>query len=64
MDIKPTERLAKITYANSFDVDFCFLLRERRPPSLASMQDASLEVESNIYVVENLRGKYEMRKFK
>ena len=46
--IKPTGTLAMITYANAFDFDFSLLLRERRFASLSLMQDATLEVESNI----------------
>jgi hypothetical protein len=56
-EIKPTEASAKITYASAFDPDFCLLLRERRATSLAHMQDASLEVESNILAVDRLRSK-------
>jgi len=48
VEIKPTEAFAKITYASAFDPDFCLLLRERRATSLAHMQYASLEVESNV----------------
>ena len=47
-EIKPTDTSSKITYANAFDSDFCLLLRERRSASLSLMQDATLEVESNI----------------
>jgi hypothetical protein len=46
--IKPAKTSAKITNPSSFDPDFCLLLRERRATSLDHMQDASLEVESNI----------------
>jgi hypothetical protein len=56
-EIKPTEASAKITYASSFDPDFCLLLRERRSTSLSHMQDATLEVESNILAVDQLRNK-------
>jgi hypothetical protein len=56
-EIKPTEASAKITYASAFDPDFCLLLRERRATSLALMQDASLEVESNVLAVDRLRSK-------
>jgi hypothetical protein len=56
-EIKPTETSAKITYASAFDPDFCLLLRERRATSLAHMQDAALEVESNILAVDKLRSK-------
>jgi hypothetical protein len=56
-EIKPTEASPKITYANAFDPDLCLLLRERRATSLAHMQDAALEVESNVLVVDRLRNK-------
>jgi hypothetical protein len=56
-EIKPTETSAKITYASAFDPEFCLLLRERRATSLAHMQDATLEVESNILAVDKLRSK-------
>jgi hypothetical protein len=46
-----------MTYANAFNPDFCLLLRERRATSLAHMQDAALEVESNILAADKLRGK-------
>lgn len=63
-DIKPTERLAKITYANSFDADFCLLLRERRSTTLANMQDADLEVESNILAADSLKKRFDKGKQK
>jgi hypothetical protein len=47
-DIRPVERLAKVTYANAFNVDFCLLLGERRSAIMVDMQDSTLEVESNI----------------
>ena len=47
-EIKPTDTSARITYANTFDSEFCLLLKERRFCSLSLMQDATLEVESNI----------------
>jgi hypothetical protein len=54
-EIKPTEASIKITYASAFDPDLYLLLRERRATSLDHMQDASLEVESNVLAVERLR---------
>jgi hypothetical protein len=39
-NIKPTERLEKVTYDNAIDADFCLLLRERRSTTLADMQDS------------------------
>jgi hypothetical protein len=64
--INPKKTSAKITYASSFDPEFCLLLRERRASSLSHMQDASLEVESNILVAEKLRSKSnrDRRKFR
>jgi hypothetical protein len=47
-EIKPSEASAKISYVSVFGPNFCVLLRERRATSLAQMQDASIEVESNV----------------
>ena len=60
--VKPTPTSAKLTYANAFDSDFCLLLRERRCASLDEMQDATLEVESNIMAAENLKGHVDWRR--
>ena len=54
-EIKPTETLAKLTYANAFDHEFSLLLRERRAVSLLNMQDAALEVESNLLASNKLK---------
>jgi hypothetical protein len=51
VEINPTESSAKITYASVVEPDLCLLLRERRDTSLAHMQDAAPEVESNVFVV-------------
>jgi hypothetical protein len=56
-EIKPTETSAKITYVSAFDPELCLLLRERISPFLVHMQDAALEVESNIMAFDKLRGK-------
>jgi hypothetical protein len=53
-----------MTYPSTFDLDFCLLLRERRGTSLAHMQDASIEVESNIMAVDKLRSKADRDKIK
>jgi hypothetical protein len=58
-EIKPTQTSVKITYASAFDLEFCLLLRERRASSLGHMQDASLEVESNILAADKLRSEYD-----
>jgi hypothetical protein len=54
-EIKPSEAFAMITYSSAFDPNFCLLLRERRAATLAHMQDAAVEVESNILAVNQLR---------
>jgi beta-lactam-binding protein with PASTA domain len=56
-DIKPKESSVKITYASSFDFDLCLLLRERTSTSLADMQGATLEVDSNVLEENKLRNK-------
>lgn len=61
-EIKPTHTSTKITYANSFDSEFCLLQRERRSATLYLMQDASLEVESNILATHKLKGNVDRRK--
>jgi hypothetical protein len=55
--IKPTETSAKMNYASAFDPNFFLLLSERRDTSLDHMQDATLEVESNILAADKLRSK-------
>jgi hypothetical protein len=56
-EIKPSKASAKISYASAFGPDFCLLLRERRATSLAQMQDATIEVESNVLAADRLRNK-------
>jgi hypothetical protein len=56
-EVKPSEASAQISYVGAFDPDFCLLLRERRATSLAQMQDAAVEVESNILAADRLRSK-------
>jgi hypothetical protein len=55
--IKPSEASAKIYYASAFGPEFFLLLRERRATSLAQMQDAAIEVESNVLATDRLRNK-------
>jgi hypothetical protein len=54
-EIKPSEASAQISYAGAFDPDFCLVLRERRATYLAQMQDAAIEVESNMLAADRLR---------
>jgi hypothetical protein len=56
-EIKPSEASTKISYASAFGPDFCLLLRERRATTLAQMQDAAIEVESNVLAVDKLMNK-------
>jgi hypothetical protein len=58
-EIKPSEASANISYASAFGPDLCLLLRERRATSLAQMQYASIEVESNVLAADRLRNKAE-----
>ena len=53
-EIKPSETSAKLTYANAFDHECSLHLRERRPITLLSMQEAALEMESNILASNGL----------
>jgi hypothetical protein len=55
IEVKPTKTSTDITYSSSFEPCFYLLLRERRATSLAHMQYATIEVESNIMVVDELR---------
>jgi hypothetical protein len=60
--IKPSDASTKIIYSDSFDSDLCLLLRERRSPTLSLMQDATLEVESNILAAHKLKGNTDRRR--
>ena len=61
-EIKPTDTSTKITYANAFDLEFYLFPRERRSASMSLMQDASLEVESNIVASQKVKGKIDRKK--
>jgi hypothetical protein len=54
-EIKPTEASANITYVNAFDADLSLVLRERRSTTLFSMQEETIEVESNILASVRLK---------
>jgi hypothetical protein len=56
-EIKPSETSAKITFANAFDAEFFLLFRERRATTLSLMQDAAIEVESNILATDKLKSR-------
>jgi hypothetical protein len=61
-EIKPSDASTKITYSDAFDSDFYLLLRERRLPTLSLMQDAALEVESNILASQKWKGDSDRRR--
>jgi hypothetical protein len=63
-EIKPTQASTKITYANAFDAEFTLLLRERSLTTLLSMQEASIEVESNIMASDRLKTRSDKEKKK
>jgi hypothetical protein len=63
-EIKPTKTSTQITYANSFDSEFCLLLRERKSPTLSLIQDVALEVESNILAAHKLKGNVDRKRQK
>ena len=44
-----------ITFANAFDAKFSLWLRATKPQSLPTMQEAAIEVESNILVANKLK---------
>jgi hypothetical protein len=56
-EIKPTEASIMITFENSFDDELSLLLRGKRSTTLLSMQEATIEVESNILASEKLKNK-------
>ena len=47
-DINPYAPAAKLHYAEAFDNDFAFSLRERKSVSLVAMFTDALEVEANM----------------
>jgi 23S rRNA pseudoU1915 N3-methylase RlmH len=63
-EIKPTKVSTKINYANAFDAELSLLLREIRSTILLSMQEASIEVESNILASYRLNNRYNKDKNK
>jgi hypothetical protein len=48
LEVKPPETTAMITFANAFDYMFTLWLRVAKPRKLTAMQEAAIEVESNL----------------
>jgi hypothetical protein len=63
-EIKPTEASTKITYDNAFDTYLSLLLRDIRSTTLFSMQETTIEVESNILASNRLNTRFEKDKKK
>jgi hypothetical protein len=56
-EIKPSNTSAKINFDKDFDTEFSLFLSERRAATLTLMQDASIEVESNILAADKLKSR-------
>ena len=48
VEVKPPPRVAQLRYADSFESDFSFFLREIRSTSLDDMMSDAIEVEVNL----------------
>jgi hypothetical protein len=59
-EVKPSQPIAKVTFAGAFELDFALLLRERRYSTLAGMQDDAIEMESNMMTSGKLKSKVEI----
>ena len=53
--VKPPETTTMITFTNAFDAKFSLWLRVAKPQSLPAMQEAAIEVESNIMETNKLK---------
>jgi hypothetical protein len=58
--VKPSQPVAKVTFAGAFDSDFSQLLRERRSTTLVGMQDDVIEIESNMMASKKLKTKVDI----
>jgi hypothetical protein len=59
-EVKPSQPVAKVTYAGDFEPDFALLLRERRYSDLTRMQDDAIEIDSNMMASCKLKTKVDM----
>ena len=69
VEVNPPETTAMITFSNAFDAKFALWLRAAKPQTLAAMQEATIEVESNLLAsnklkVEEGRGGKDKKKIK
>ena len=56
-EVKPSKTTTMITFENAFDAKFSLWLRVAKPQSLPAMQEATIEVESNILATNKLKAK-------
>lgn len=54
-EVKPPKTTTMITFTNAFDAKFSLWLRAAKPQSLSAMQEAAIEVESNILAANKLK---------
>ena len=59
-DIKPHVGAAKLHYADAFDIDFSFLLRERKYADLFAMFKDDLEVEDKLMAYGKMKQRVEV----
>jgi hypothetical protein len=60
VEFKPSQPIAKVTFAGSFEPDFSLLLRERRYATLSGMEDDAIKIESNMIASGKLKAKFEI----
>jgi hypothetical protein len=53
--VKPTPGATQLHYADAFDIEFTFLLRERRSTYLNDMMNDAIEVEVNLAASRNIK---------
>ena len=58
-DMKPHQTAAKVVFVATFDSDFGFSLRERKPTTLDDAHTDALEIEANFASTGKSKGKSE-----
>jgi hypothetical protein len=59
--VKPSQPVAKVTFVDSFDLDFALFIRERRSTTLIGMRDDVVEMKSNTIASRKTRIRSESR---
>jgi hypothetical protein len=47
-DLRPTAAVVRLLYMNAFDGQFCFILKDKKPTTLAQAKEYSVEIEENL----------------